>query len=122
MIATPCECPVAGYCERHKRMKAGRLHELCRTDMRYFDMWDRQSMDNPSPRQDKYKKEHERRSTWVNRLSRYRLESDRGVGDVVERLAAKAGGRFIKRAAAVLGISCGCQDRQKWLNEQYPFR
>lgn len=89
--------------------------------MRYFDMWERQASGEPDPRQGKYEKKHRRQSAWIEKLARHRIESDRGIGDVVERLAAKAGGRLIKRAAAVLGMSCGCDDRQAWLNERYPF-
>ncbi len=37
---TPCECPVAGYCGRHRITKIGRLHELCQTDERYYDRWE----------------------------------------------------------------------------------
>ena len=60
-------------------------------------------------------------SKWIGWLSVYRRETDRGVGDVVERVAASFGGRRIKKMLAALGVNCGCTDRQKWLNETYPF-
>lgn len=40
MSITGCQCPVAGYCERHRIEKPGRLHELCQSDQRYFDRWE----------------------------------------------------------------------------------
>lgn len=47
MSITGCECPVAGYCERHKRRKAEHIHKLCSTDQRYFDMWERPQQTRP---------------------------------------------------------------------------
>ncbi len=42
---------------------------------------------------------------------------DKGVGDTVQRLAALVGGEQFK----ALVPNCGCSDRQKWLNEKYPY-
>ncbi len=39
---TPCECPAAGWCERHKLNKwVPRWHELCSTRIDYFELWER---------------------------------------------------------------------------------
>lgn len=38
---TPCECPIAGFCERHKRMKGAHLHKLCSTNQKYYDHWEK---------------------------------------------------------------------------------
>lgn len=38
-----CECPIAGFCDRHRRLKATREHELCQTDPRYFGMWEKKA-------------------------------------------------------------------------------
>ena len=39
-----CECPLAGWCERHKMDKVGRLFELCKDDgpkgESYRQLWD----------------------------------------------------------------------------------
>lgn len=35
-----CECPVAGYCDRHKINKSRRLHDLCQSGGRYWDAWE----------------------------------------------------------------------------------
>lgn len=39
-MLTPCECPLAGYCNRHKVNKSIKLHELCQTKMNYFQAWE----------------------------------------------------------------------------------
>ena len=66
----------------------------------------------------KKQRKQSRAIAWVRWL---RAPEDRGLGDTVERLLAKAGGRQIKALLAVMGIPCGCGDRQKWLNEHYPY-
>ncbi len=37
---TPCECPLVGYCNRHKVNKTSHLHKLCQNHMGYFKMWE----------------------------------------------------------------------------------
>lgn len=41
---TPCECPVAGWCQRHGRTKTPHLHKLCQNDERYRALWDGQKI------------------------------------------------------------------------------
>ena len=35
---TKCECPMAGYCNRHKVEKSNHLHKLCQTHSGYFKL------------------------------------------------------------------------------------
>lgn len=37
---TPCECPMAGYCSRHKINKPAHFHNLCKTRPDYFAMYE----------------------------------------------------------------------------------
>jgi len=37
---TPCECPLAGYCNRHGVTKHLHHHKLCQNHQGYFDMWE----------------------------------------------------------------------------------
>lgn len=37
---TPCECPLAGYCNRHGIEKNESEHRLCSRDIRYFNLWE----------------------------------------------------------------------------------
>lgn len=44
----PCECPLEGWCQRHRRSKSWREHELCRTDAAYRSLWDSQANARPA--------------------------------------------------------------------------
>jgi len=37
---TPCECPMAGFCQRHGVHKSAHLHKLCQNHIGYFTMWE----------------------------------------------------------------------------------
>jgi hypothetical protein len=37
---TGCDCPLAGYCERHRVDKTLHLHRLCQTNQRYYAAWE----------------------------------------------------------------------------------
>lgn len=47
--ATPCECPLAGYCERHGVNKSAHLHKLCKNHIGYFQMWEDCKGPNQNP-------------------------------------------------------------------------
>lgn len=44
-----------------------------------------------------------------------------GAGDTLERLLASVGGRKFKRLMRWLGAPCGCEDRQAWMNNKWPW-
>lgn len=96
-MSTGCECPLAGYCDRHKSRKIGRLHHLCQHDDRYWDMWER----GIGPGQSEQVAAREARQARViaaraktNRLIGWikscRQPGDAGVGDTASRLRAMA--------------------------------
>lgn len=59
---------------------------------------------------------------YARRLAARAKPGDRGVGDVVKRIAGKAGGeRFRRVYKSITGKDCGCDDRQARLNALYPF-
>jgi hypothetical protein len=35
-----CQCELAGWCERHQRMKSDRMLHLCKADERYWAKWE----------------------------------------------------------------------------------
>jgi hypothetical protein len=37
---TPCECPLAGFCERHGIQKSSHYHKLCQNHSGYFAQWE----------------------------------------------------------------------------------
>lgn len=46
---TPCECPMAGYCQRHGVNKSKHLHTLCQNHIGYFKMWEECRGPNQNP-------------------------------------------------------------------------
>lgn len=38
---TPCECPLAGFCNRHQVDKTPHWHKLCQNHMGYFNAWEK---------------------------------------------------------------------------------
>lgn len=51
-MRSPCECPLAGWCERHQRKKSVRQHQLCLTSEEYRALWDAQSGKSGEPSSD----------------------------------------------------------------------
>lgn len=60
-------------------------------------------------------------STWVRLVKLLRKPEDQGVGDTVQRIAAKFGGERFKAFSKRIGIPCGCTDRQAAWNQQWPY-
>jgi hypothetical protein len=55
-------------------------------------------------------------------IARLAQPQDKGLGDTIERIAAKRGGDWFKAAhKAITGADCGCPDRQANLNEKFPY-
>ncbi len=50
MDKTPCECPLAGFCQRHGVEKSSHLHKLCQNHIGYYNLWEqcRGPKQNPS--------------------------------------------------------------------------
>ena len=38
---TGCECPLAGFCNRHNMQKTPHMHKLCQNHQGYFDKWEK---------------------------------------------------------------------------------
>lgn len=95
---SPCTCPLAGWCETHRREMSGDLHALCRSDGRYFH-------------------------AFANDLRRADAAfAPRGVGDTLKWLFRLTGvERIVKRRAAARRASCGCAARQSLLNRWLPY-
>ena len=58
---------------------------------------------------------------WAKLIALRNIESDIGVGDTVQRYAAKIGGEKFKKIAERLGIPCGCEKRQAQWNMLYKY-
>lgn len=59
---------------------------------------------------------------WIVRIvARWRIHTDAGIGDTLERAFAAIGGELVKEAMKATGADCGCDGRQKWLNARFPY-
>lgn len=55
---------------------------------------------------------------WLKHLSK---PEDKGAGDTIQRLAASLGGEKFKKLTDMIGLPCGCTERQEMLNRLYPY-
>lgn len=57
----------------------------------------------------------------IRGIERRRIDTDKGVGDTVERIISKLGGDSFKWVMQRLGLDCGCDNRKAWLNARWPY-
>jgi hypothetical protein len=59
---------------------------------------------------------------WAKDISQDRQLGDTGIGDTVVHLIGDSNSELFKGWFKVhLGTSCGCTERQRWLNLRYPY-
>lgn len=87
-----CECPIAGYCERHKVTKTEHWHKLCQRDD-YFTAWEEGRGPGQSPpaevtdaRRERIARNVATRQRLIGWLKLFRLPTDQGIGDTANRL------------------------------------
>ena len=65
------------------------------------------------------------RNLWpmaVVAVARLRKEGDIGLGDtIVHLIGDKNSDRFKRLFHKIVGRTCGCADRQRWLNARFPY-
>jgi hypothetical protein len=73
---------------------------------------------------EKYKPISHDQWSWVVRIiERLRIESDKGVGDTLERLIKPLGGDTFKRwYMKIMKEDCGCNIRKTHLNLKFPYK
>jgi hypothetical protein len=129
-MTTPCECPLAGWCERHKVSKGSNWHKLCQTRDNYRQAWD----EGRGPGQTKVVEEREeRRKRVLERVAYsqrlrgwvtwFKQPTDEGIGDTLARVIKLSGKRAIKKELCCMQRQCGCKvkDATAELNKQYPY-
>lgn len=58
----------------------------------------------------------------VKLIARFRQPADKGIGDTLARNLAKFGAKSMAHAYTMItGADCGCENRQKKLNDAYPY-
>ncbi len=127
-MSTPCTCPLAGYCDRHQRMKTGRIFELCKTDIRYFDLWERQKNetldDAKSARRARIKEAVEKDKRLIGWLRVLKHPGEKGAGDTAQRMVVKRERPSDATAALErLFKQCSCSrvDAVARLNRDWPW-
>lgn len=136
-----CECPVAGFCVRHRANKSRRDWQLCQgvdcskeQQEKYQNLWDEMAAEKqvatptatrsatavppkvyePIPRTD-----------WpaaANLIAMLAAPSDVGVGDTIKRQLGIAGKLYQAAFRALTGGNCaGCGFRQNKWNQLYPY-
>lgn len=59
---------------------------------------------------------------WAKTLAFMRHETDKGLGDtVVHIIGEHRSDAFQAWFLAKFGKSCGCKDRQAWMNQRFPY-
>lgn len=58
---------------------------------------------------------------WVRFVRLLRKPEDKGIGDTVQRIAAKFGGERFKAFAKRIGLPCRCTERQAEWNQLWPY-
>ena len=137
-----CECPVAGYCQRHKIHKTQRDVELCKgsnctpkQSAKYRVLWDERSQtpttktatinavktDNATPRFEPVP-----RDEWplaAKSIAALATDQDAGVGDTIKRLLGSTGRIYQALFKSLTGKNCtGCGFRQNKWNQLYPYQ
>jgi hypothetical protein len=57
----------------------------------------------------------------IRMIAKRRIETDSGIGDTLERIFARFGGRQFKAVMDRLKINCGCDDRKAALNKWFRY-
>jgi hypothetical protein len=59
---------------------------------------------------------------WAKTLAQDRQPEDKGLGDTVVHVIGDAlSEKFRNWFKEKLGTSCGCAERQRWLNQKFPY-
>jgi hypothetical protein len=135
MRVTPCQCPLAGFCERHKLNKSPLLHHKCQTDERFWASWEQgrgpakeiEQTEVKAARKRKVEAAREQQKRLISWLQFYGTTfrpEDKGIGDTAHWLMKKS--YKSKDANAVLErllkqCSCSRADAVDRLNKKFPY-
>jgi hypothetical protein len=143
---TPCQCKLEGktgiFCDRHQCLKSPSLHNLCRTNAHYFEMWEK----GEGPMQDPlnriavergaiHPKAAEKEGFFVQEHNKVPLEESgffmgdpeipkksRGLGDTIAKITKATGiKKAVKTVFGAFNKDCGCSERQAKLNRMFPY-
>ena len=126
---TKCECPIAGFCQRHKMNKSEHWRYLCQEHENYFQAWEQgvgpgqDHAQNPQreARRLAVQEAVRLKKELVDWLTAQRIDGEKGVGDTAVRLVAEP----IEQQEQILRLikmaSCRTCDGTDRLNRDYPY-
>jgi hypothetical protein len=125
-----CECPLAGFCERHLIEKHEGWHKLCQNDALYREAWDAfrgpgqfnlkaKPLDRITRIKERVARER-RMHGWIRSL---RTVDDIGLGDTIARLSKSTKSREVKEYLAMLlkVQACKPSDAIERLNQKHRY-
>lgn len=118
-----CECPVAGFCQRHQNTKTERQHRICQgvavehpdCGYKFWKAWETGRLGATAPAEPKLAEWE-----WCSSIKIQRGRKEQGLGDYTENVL-KSLGVTEERYSEIkekFGLSprCNCSGRKKWLN------
>jgi len=69
-----CECPLAGFCERHQLHKGEKWHRLCQSSESYREAWDRRAAGNGERRHEEVANRAKAKNRAAKRLANQSTE------------------------------------------------
>jgi hypothetical protein len=59
---------------------------------------------------------------WIRTIAKFRRTEDTGIGDTIVHLIGDTRSESFKKwFQREFGKSCGCTERQRWLNQTFPY-
>lgn len=128
-----CECPIAGWCDRHGISKSTAWHRLCQTRDSYRKAWDdgrgpgqprKPLTPEQQERQQRVQESRQRTERLIGWLTFFRLPGDAGIGDTAHRLnkrSCKSPDAHAQLKRLLTMCSCSRADAVVRLNKEHPY-
>jgi len=129
-----CECEAAGYCPLLGRKMGNHLHNLCKTDSRYRNLFlqtakkrgvhDQEVQKTFSKEQKERAELHSKADSAISELKEEGIKLDNiseGLGDTIEKVLNKFGITQEKIEKITGAKGCGCSERKKWFNKIFSY-
>lgn len=132
-MSASCQCPLSGWCDRHKITKTAHFHHLCQTNAKYRTAWDEgrgpgQETKELTQKQLETKTRIEEARARTDRLigwlTFFRIPDEIGIGDTAHRLnkrSCKSPDAHALLTRLLTMCSCSRSDAVAKLNEDHPY-
>lgn len=128
---TQCECPIAGFCQRHQVEKPDGWWKLCQTRERYFAAWESgrgpgQSGRRPKPTKRRSKKpplsdkEKEQRRKKAEEAKIKNADKGRAAWAELHAVINPTPAWYAEWLKTIPSFGCGCRMEWDMLTQQHP--